>query len=140
MSLAKQKSWEIINQYHTNDPYVLAEIEHIDVIEHDLTGRLKELYFGDHIVLNKKMSLFDKRHYLSHALGHHYLHAGNYLFFTQNRYLQNFKEEQQAEEFAAFLLVPDQKLIPVIHLDISELADNFQLSPEFIQFRISLCT
>lgn len=139
MSLAQSKSWEIISKHHTNDPYQIAELEHIDVLEQILAGRLTELYFGDHIILNKNLSYQHKRHYLAHALGHHYLHAGNYLYFSQTRQFQNDKEETQAEEFAAYLLIPEIELIPIIHWELSDLADNFQVLPEFIQYRLSLC-
>lgn len=138
MSLAYTKTSEIINNYHTNDPYHIAEHENIDVLEQDLSGRLTELYFGDYIILNKKLTSSQKKRYLAHALGHHFLHAGNYLFFHENRTFANDKEESQAEEFAAHLLIPDSQLIPILHLDIYELADIFQLDPEFIQFRLSL--
>ena len=138
MSLAQTKSVQIISNYNSNDPYRIANFEHIDILEQTLSGRLTELYFGDYIILNKKLSDCQKKHYLAHALGHHFLHAGNYLFFSENRTFSNDKEESQAEEFAAYLLIPDSELIPIIHFDLHELVDHFQLEPEFIQFRLSL--
>ena len=137
-TLSKQIAYDIITRFNTNDPYSIAEQENIDVIEHNLSGRLKELYFGDIVILNQKKNLFKKRHYLAHALGHHFMHTGNHLFFAKMRYLQNSKEETQAEEFAAHLLIPDQELIPIIHWNIAELADYFQVSPQFVKYRLGL--
>lgn len=138
MSLAKLKSWEIITKYQTNNPYQIAESEKIDVIEQKLAGRLTELYFGDHVILNKELPFAKKRQFLAHALGHHYLHAGNYIFLSKNRHFQNDKEEAQADEFAAHLLIPETELIPIIHHELEDLADNFQVQPEFIKYRLSL--
>jgi len=137
-SLAQQKAENIINRYQTNDPFIIAEQENIDVFEQPLAGRLTELFFGDCIILNSNLSPQRKRHLLAHALGHHYLHAGNYLFFQQHRHLQNNKEEKQADEFAAHLLLPTHQLLPISHWDISEIADHFQVTPEFLDFRIQL--
>ena len=128
MSVAKSMTSDIISRFSSNDPYLIAEKEKIEIVEHNLSGRLKELYFGDYIVLKKQMPYPKKRHYLAHALGHHFLHTGNHLFFAQMRYLQNNKEEAQAEVFAAHLLIPDKKLIPIIHWNIAELADFFQVN------------
>mgnify|MGYP001328596294 CR=1 FL=1 len=137
-TLSQQKAANTIQSFRTNDPYYIAEKLDIAVLEHHLSGRLKELYFGDYIILNKKMPYSQKRRYLAHALGHHFLHAGNYLFFSQMRYLQNTKEEIQAEEFAAFLLIPPISLSSIHSDDIAELADYFQVPPSFMQFRLSL--
>jgi len=137
-NLAKNKADLIFSQYQTDDPYLIAEQEKIDIIEQPLAGRLKELFFGDYIILNSQLSHQQKRHLLAHALGHHFLHAGNYLFFQQHRLGQNDKEEKQADEFAAHLLLPDNKLSPIIHWDNHELADYFQVPPEFIDFRRQL--
>jgi Zn-dependent peptidase ImmA (M78 family) len=137
-SLAQQKANDIIESFHTNDPYFIAEKLEIDVLEQTMSGRLTELYFGDYIILNKNIPYSHKRRYLAHALGHHFLHAGNYLFFSQMRYLQNSKEETQAEEFAAHLLIPSEKLLPIIENDISELANHFQVSSTFMKFRLTL--
>lgn len=137
-TITKQKAQEILNRFTTNDPFAIAERENIEIIEHSMAGRLKELYFGDYIILNSRLPLAKKRHYLAHALGHHFLHTGNHLFFAKMRYLQNSKEESQAEEFAAFLLMPDQNLSTLIHWSIAEIADYFQVSPNFVKYRLSL--
>ncbi|MFZ5391661.1 MAG: ImmA/IrrE family metallo-endopeptidase [Patescibacteria group bacterium] len=137
-TLVQEKSTQIIARYKTNNPFIIAEYEKIEVIEHPLSGRLKELYFGDYIILNNLLSHTKKRRYLAHALGHHFLHTGNQLFFAKNRYHQNIKEEAQAEEFAAYLLIPKQELTPILHLNIEELAEHFQVPPQFINKRLLL--
>lgn len=137
-SLAKQKAEQTIIQHRTNDPYLIAINEQIDVITQPLAGRLTELFFGDCIILNSHLNEAQKRHLLAHALGHHFLHAGNYLFFQQHRHHQNNKEEKQADEFAAHLLLPENKLSTMIDWDPSDLADHFQVTPEFIEFRLQL--
>ncbi|MFA4931136.1 MAG: ImmA/IrrE family metallo-endopeptidase [Patescibacteria group bacterium] len=135
---AEQKAQIITIRFQSNDPYFIAEKENIEVVEYELSGRLKELYFGDHIILNNKMPYTQKRHYLAHALGHHYLHTGNQLYFSQHRQGQNDKEETQAEEFSAYLLIPSAQIIPILDCPPDELADQFQVSPQFILYRLSL--
>ena len=138
MSLALQRAKQVINTYQSNDPYLISEELGISVIEATLAGRLKELYFGDHIILRNNLSTNEKRHYLAHALGHHFLHTGNYLFFNNHRHFQNTKEELQAEEFAAHLLIPDQELNPMLDWHPADLAEYFQVSEELITLRLKI--
>ena len=137
-TFVQEKTTQIISKHKTNNPFIIAELEQIEVIEHPLSGRLKELYFGDYIILNNLLSHIKKRRYLAHALGHHFLHTGNQLFYAKQRYHQNIKEEAQAEEFAAHFLIPDSQLIPIIDWNISELAEQFQVPPQFIKYRLRL--
>ncbi len=132
------KTIEIISQYQTNNPYIIAEHSKIQIIEHPLSGRLKELYFGDYIIINNLLAFIDKRRYLAHALGHHFLHTGNQLFFAQQRHNQNIKEEAQAEEFAAYLLVPEKTLQDNLHLPLEELSEYFEVPDQFMQYRLQL--
>ena len=55
------------------------------------------------ITINEGVLNSELKHLTAHALGHHFLHKGSYAYMN-NIVLD--KQENQAEEFAAVLLVP----------------------------------
>jgi hypothetical protein len=58
MNTAKQKALEVIEKYGNNLQTIL-DAEGILLIDVPLAGRLKELYFGDVIVLRDDLSAFE---------------------------------------------------------------------------------
>lgn len=91
-------------------------------------GRLKERYICTNdgialITVDNFLNPVEIKHLTAHALGHHYLHKGSYAFIN-NIVLD--KQEYQAEEFAAVLLVPPsvlQKIKPATAYELAEECD-----------------
>jgi len=72
---------EVIDRYG-QDIYEILNRLNIKIVQVDLPGRLPEVFFGDYIALKKGLSENERIYYLSHALGHYFLHKeGNYLLF-----------------------------------------------------------
>src|SRR3990172_8155793 len=97
------------------------------LIEEDLEGRLKEVYFGDSIVIRRDLPYPEKRELVAHAIGHHLMHAGNHLSMQERVYSFGNYHERQANVFAACLLLPEDKLQEALYPDvpIAELAEKF---------------
>jgi Zn-dependent peptidase ImmA (M78 family) len=134
------KANEIIEKYKTNNPEAILKKLGIDVLDVPLAGRMKELYFRDHVVLKAGLEKPERRQLLAHALCHHLLHAGNHLANKQRPYsFQNF-HEKQADVFAAYLLMPESELEKLIddNLSIYDLAEKFEVMSYFAKFRIGL--
>ena len=106
MYRAIQKAKETYNKYGNDLEFIIGELE-LFVIEEPLKGRLKEVYFGDSIVIRKDLERIEKRELIAHAIGHHLMHAGNHLSQQKRVYSFGNYHEHQANVFAAFLLIPE---------------------------------
>lgn len=140
MNVATKKANEIIEKYKTNDPEKILKKLGVEVLCIPMDGRVKELYFKDHIVLKEGLEKEESRQLLAHALGHHLLHAGNHLILKTRKYTFGNHHEKQADVFAAYLLMPEKKLEKLIDNDLTiyDIAEKFDVLPYFAKFRIGL--
>jgi len=140
MNGATKKALEMIDKYKTNDPEKILKKLGVFVLDVPLAGRMKEIYFKDHIVVKAGLKNAERRQLLAHALCHHLLHAGNHYKMNKKTYSFSNYHEKQADVFAAYLLVPESKLEKLVgrNLTIYELAEKFEILPYFAKFRIGL--
>lgn len=122
------------------DIFVALEASGLRVLSRPLAGRLREVYFGDCIVLSDRLSARERRELAAHALGHHLLHAGNQWHQQGQTYSRANYQERQADVFAAFYLVPEPELAAALEDDRAPhvLAERFQLPESFVRFRLRL--
>lgn len=108
------------------------------VLEEELTGRLREVYFGDAIVIRSDLTTAEKRELVAHAIGHHLLHAGNHFAMQKRIYSFGNRHEKQANAFAAWLLIPDDRLEQELlwASQIAELAEIFDVTEELMTLRL----
>ena len=139
MNRAIKKAQEIYNKYGNDLDKILAA-ERIDVLEVPLAGRFKEIFFGDYIVLKDSLSPEEKRELTAHALAHHYLHAGSHYAASKKIYSFSNYHEKQADVFAAYLLMPNEKFEKVLYPDvpITEISDKLNVTPKFAGFRLKM--
>jgi len=139
MRRAIKKAEEVFKKYG-NDLDVILDALDIEVLEVPLEGRVKEIFFNDHIVIKEGLSEPEKRELIAHALGHYFLHAGNHLAFSQSPVAIDNYHERQADVFAAYLLIPDQKLKKSYNMSISisDLANELNTNIPLLQLRLSL--
>lgn len=139
MRIAIDKANEIYRK-HGNYLHKLCNDLGLLLIEEELQGRLKEVYFGDSIVIRKDLPYPEKRELVAHAIGHHLMHAGNHLSMQKRAYSFGNYHERQANVFAAFLLMPEDKLYEELYPDIpiTEIAEKFMVTPKLVQFRLKL--
>jgi Zn-dependent peptidase ImmA (M78 family) len=138
MNIAKRKALEIADKYG-GDLEAILDLEGVQVIDVPLAGRLKELYFGDVIVLREGLLEPEKKELTAHALGHHFLHAGNHMAASSGAYSWDKIQERQAEVFAAYLLMPKLRLT-TRHLQtaILNLVEEYGVTEKFARFRLKL--
>lgn len=138
MNIAKRKALEVLEKYGNNLEDIL-EAENIRILEVPLAGRLKELYFGDSIVLKDTLSEAEKQELIAHALGHHFLHAGNHLAASSGAYSWDKFQERQAEVFAAYLLMPKLRLTTRHYQTaVLNLVEDYHVTEKFAGFRLKL--
>ena len=147
-----EKANEIRKKYGLDDLYFVAEKLGAKVVEYPLGKIIKEAYFKDLrvIVIDPSLHPYKKRHLIAHGLAHHLFHRNrkvNY-FHDQGKYflknLDVIQQEREAEVFAAYLLIPEDKLNVLLKEEwikeslnpISELAEEFQVSEHFMRKRL----
>ena len=147
-----EKANEIREKYGIDDLELLASKLGAEVVELPLGRIIKEMYIKDEgiIVIDPNLHPYKKRHLIAHALAHHLFHRKsrvNYFIEERNNYLNNWllrEHEKEAEVFAAYLLIPEDKLNAILQQEwvkespnpISELAEEFQVSPHFMTKRL----
>ncbi len=116
----------------------IIESEGINLDDWHFAGRIKEAYLGDSIGIKSTVNPKKRRELIAHALGHHFLHAGNHLYFEEHDQFVTFKQEYEAQCFAAELLIPTLILEPIKTLPIHELAEHFSVTEELVKFRLKV--
>lgn len=127
---------------------VIEHVFHIKICETDLgksvSGFLEKIGGSWVIYVNKYENEYRKRFTLAHELGHFISHKDNYasgaivkdqIFFRDEN---TDEKEQQANNFAAELLMPEDEFKSFINKGdntILKLADRFQLSTAAVRYR-----
>jgi Zn-dependent peptidase ImmA (M78 family) len=134
------KQAEGVRRRFGDDPERIAHALRLLVLEEKLAGRLREIYFGDAIVLRRDLPKPVKRELIAHAVGHHVMHAGNHLMLDDHTYSFGNYHERQANVFAAWLLVPEEQLHMKLETGrpLPDLAHDFEVTDELMLFRLQL--
>lgn len=147
MNIAVKKALEVLKTYGLSSFYMdfrqlstIAENENIHLYKYPFRGRLKERYICtfDNIALiyiHDSLEPIEQKHYLAHALGHHFLHKGNYAFISD---IVLDKYECQAEDFAAVLLISPDMLIKNRPTNSSLLACDFEVPIRLAERRLRI--
>ncbi len=139
MNTAVRKAKEIYQKYG-NDVDKIASALDLGILEEEMEGNVKEIYWGDCISIKQGLPEPERRELLAHAICHHLLHAGSHYNSSFKKYSFGNYHEKQANVFAAFILVPDEELEKLAGQDLSnyDLAEKFKITPWFAKFRIGL--
>ena len=139
MQIAMSKAHEARTELGA-DIFSALEKSGLRVLARPLAGRLREVYFGDCIVLSDRLSTPERSELAAHALGHHLLHSGNQWHQQGQTYSRANYQERQADVFAAFYLVPEAELAAALGDEHAPhaLAERFELPESFVRFRLRL--
>lgn len=145
MSKIKGKVIDIINKYNTSNIYELCDCLNIKV-KLDPLGSTKgyflnvaENYF---ITLNSDLDDWEKQVVLAHELGHAILHNDtNICFLKSYTYSVTNKLENEANEFAAHLLIDDDALNSFSkgydHVTVEQTGKHFQVPVELVMYKVN---
>jgi Zn-dependent peptidase ImmA (M78 family) len=128
-----------------------GEIEEVK-LDSDLDGLIRKKGNSFIIQINNSKPSFRKNFTIAHELGHLFLHMGfliddekwNSLTEFEDSYARKgfSKEESEANEFAASLLMPSQLFIDKVHsvvnnnkVNLDDLAKFFNVSSEAVRIR-----
>jgi Zn-dependent peptidase ImmA (M78 family) len=149
-----EKANEIREKYRIDDLELLASKLEAEVVEVPLGKIIKEIYIKDEevIVIDPNLHPYKKRHLIVHGLAYHLFHRNtkvNYFLDERNNrfnYWKQRRQEKEAEVFAAYLLISEDKLNEKLKEDwvkesldpIPELAEEFRTSENFMRERLKL--
>jgi len=147
-----KKAEELLKRYRENEPEVLVSKLGVHLFEMPLGKIVKEVYFKDlkAIVVDPNLHPYRKRHLILHALAHHLFHRkreANYFVDEDKNFLESLKvreKEKEAEVFAAYFLIPKEKLDKVLNEEwikespnlFSDLAEEFQVPEDLVRKRL----
>ena len=138
MTKAQKRARQVLRKYNLTtaptDLKIIIDGEELILDEWSFHGRVKEVYLGDSIGVDRNEDPKKKRELIAHEQGHHFLHTGNHLYFERHDQFTTFKQEQEAQCFAAELLLPRAELKKVKHLTTKEIASFFSVPEDFTQF------
>jgi len=147
LNIAVKKALEVLTLHGLLDFYIdfrhlsrIIDNENIIFYTFPFEGRIKERYLATsdgiaQIAVDSNLSPPEQKHMTAHALGHHFLHQGNFTHI--NDIVQN-KQEQQAENFAAVLLVPPPVLLQIQPSTECSLAQGYSIPLILAERRVEI--
>ena len=115
----------------------LARAEGCELICWPFLGPVKEVKRGRWIGLARGLDEAERRRLIAHALAHHLLHSGNQLSFRGWQRISLRKQEREAEECAAHILMPEEELAKLGNAAAWEIAEYFGVPEELARQRIT---
>jgi hypothetical protein len=119
------------------DAEKLALSEGCELVEWPFIYPVKEAKQGRWIGIAQGLESREKRHLIAHALAHHLLHCGNQLSFHGMQRAEVQRQEQEADECAAHILMPGRELAKCRTNSIFDIADRFDVPEEFALLRVT---
>ncbi len=134
----------LVKRHKTNDPFLIAEkYASIEIIHYPLPESVRGMYHyykkNSLIYINSGLSQEEQRVVCAHELGHYFLHPKiNILFLEKYTFISRNKLEQQANIFAAELLLPDQLFFTYEDYSYMEIALIENLPIQLVKLKCDL--
>lgn len=87
------------------------------------------------IGVNRRLKPEEKRGLIAHALGHFFLHGGNRFYFAEKDPTALERDEQEAWEFAAYLLLPKERVPSLLRQSLRVVAQTFGVTEDLVRLR-----
>ncbi len=135
--IGREKAARIIREYGSNDLHEVLRGERVSIMRLDFgEARFREFYVNGVIFLPLETeSEAEERSSLAHALGHHFLHVGNQVWMRGLGSMWSWKQERQAEEFAAWFLIPESEDAALKGLSTAEICEAFSVDARVAEVR-----
>lgn len=139
MEDAKRTAVELMEKYHTNDPFEIAEQQGV----YTQVGPLGKIFgccltiAGERFIyINSDLDTPTQKMVAAHELGHAVMHQEDYFFFNwMNDTTYRNRAETEAHTFAAELLVPDNVVLEHPGFTINQLSALTGYAECFLKFK-----
>ncbi|NWF78147.1 MAG: ImmA/IrrE family metallo-endopeptidase [Chloroflexi bacterium] len=115
----------------------LAGAEGCECLSWPFVGPVREVKRDYFIGLAQGLGEREKRCLIAHALAHHLMHTGNQLSFQGWQKGSVSRQEQQADECSAHILMPEDELKKVECLPVWEIAEHFGVLEDVARRRLT---
>ena len=134
--IGREAAAQLIAKHKTSDLRTLVKKEGLVVkTRYPWKARFEEAFVYPFIFVPRYLSRPAFRSRVAHALGHHLLHAGNQVWMRGFDRIWNLKQEQQAQEFASYLLIPKEQELFMTHISIETFARMYAVEEELVRVR-----
>lgn len=130
-----------INIYKTNNVYEICSQLNIKIYKShlkDIKGYFLNISEGISIVVDYNLDEYEERCVIAHELGHVMLHRSSNICYLKNyTYSNTNKLENEANEFAAELLITDENIQEAFEkqFSIEQMACYFEVPKELIEYK-----
>jgi hypothetical protein len=107
-----------------------------ELVEWPFLSPVKEVKHGRWIGIAAGLDQKERRFLAAHALGHHLLHCGNQLWFRDWQETCVLRQEREADEFAAHILMPETELEKLGNPTTWDIAEHFGVPEELATLRL----
>lgn len=115
----------------------IATEEGCEVVTWAFLHPVKEVKRGRYIGIAAGLEPREQRYLVAHALAHHLLHCGNQLAFHGLQEVVRYRQEREADECAAHILIPEEELAQLSFTPLWEIAEYFGVPEEIVKKRIT---
>ena len=127
----------MIAKHGTSDLKAIVKAEGLVVkTRHPWRARFEDAYVYPLIFVPRGLHPSRFRTLVAHSLGHHFLHTGNQVWLRGFDRIWSWKQEHQAEEFAAWLTIPESEESELEQMSPEAAARTYQLSAELVAVRM----
>ncbi|MCR1953325.1 ImmA/IrrE family metallo-endopeptidase [Clostridioides mangenotii] len=133
----------LVKTYNTRNVHELCSCLNIKILKDDLKY-FKGYFLRDNksvsIVIDSNLSEYEESCVVAHELGHVVLHSGsNICFLTNYTYSNTKKLKNEANEFAAELLISDENIKESLENQFSmeQMACYFKVPLELVEFKFN---
>lgn len=139
MEDAKRTAVELMEKYHTNDPFEIAEQQRV----YTQVGPLGKIFgccltiAGERFIyINSDLDTPTQKMVAAHELGHAVMHREDYFFFNWiPDTLYRNRAEIEAHTFAVELLVPDSVVLEHPGFTLNQLSALTGYAENFLKFK-----
>ncbi|MPQ44592.1 ImmA/IrrE family metallo-endopeptidase [Clostridium tarantellae] len=144
--MIKEVVADLVNSHKTNDPLELCELLNIKIMISDLGNEIKGFFQrtpnGFKIIhLNSTLDTKESKYILAHELGHAILHTHLSIgLFLENNLLIKNKYENEADKFAAELLIDDHIIrdVEFSELNVEQICSSLEIPVKLMKLKFNL--
>lgn len=134
-----KKVKQLMRKYGTNNPFDIADELYIKIYKMPL-GNIKGVYKYMNrtkvIIINSDLDDYAKQYVCAHELGHALFHPRvNMYFIERNTFYSKNRYENEANLFAAELLLADVNKETCYGLTLDEIAATYNIDKKFVELK-----
>ena len=135
--IGKEEAARVIADHGTSDLMAIVKAQGLVVKTlHPWRARYEDAYVYPHIFVPQDLSVTALSTRIAHSLGHHFLHDGNQAWLRGFDRIWNWKQEHQAEEFAAWLAIPASEGPELAYMGVEDVVRKYRVDEKLADIRL----